>query len=619
MASGDSHRLDWQARNVVQYRHDVKPQLPPRTRTGALVRDDPELTDATLLELTLPAAWAAALERLNAFNALVTSSDRTDPVARDEAAALRQQILTSVSALHETAPQRLQSSSRAHQRTFCEAVLLWTRFAAAGGEVLKDTLGNETLARFPVDFDPAPADLVLLKTALTRAFGYTSDEIAEIDKELAFLTSNLTVKHALARALVDALDGDPLALFHRMYGAVPFRPGDVDVIITSASIVFSLPARAQDLAGGEREVARPQAELDQVDAFLRRAARASKSVGHVRFPVFGLFELDAVQPSLWRELIDAVRQTDRLADIDDEVVRQTLKTMVVTVPKPDVDAFLTHDVWGHGWQETLCEFEWLFQRLEHLADPLDAAVLRSAIRVGAGGVVLDEEALVAAVNRDLRARIEVGLNLVVAESLADLIEHKLVRGGSALPTTSMLPRATLKIDLTILDLAAMTRLWRRPYRRLRRDDERSRLAAELRASGLEQQGLDAAISQASDVIDREFSQAFKTKTGVRVEVRDGAIAVTVLQRLLCAAASLDEALTTRLDEGEQRYRELTAGGPKPRWHCPTACVDLMAVSLAWFYERDRQSNIWRLDELARDELWASMLALEEALAVELAG
>src|SRR5204863_375988 len=74
--------------------------------------------------------------------------------------------------------------------------LLWMHFAEVGG-VRLDTIGSLTLTRFPVDLESSPADHATLRAGLARAFGWSLEEIAHLEAELAPTMANLRLKIAL--------------------------------------------------------------------------------------------------------------------------------------------------------------------------------------------------------------------------------------------------------------------------------------------------------------------------------------------------------------------------------------------------------------------------------------
>ena len=122
--------------------------------------------------------------------------------------------------------------------------------------------------------------------------------------------------------------------------------------------------------------------------------------------------------------------------------------------------FLVHDIWGHGWEEIAVRLR-VVVRAAHAAArsvagrQLDRRGPRGAARSSrcatpsrwstAGADAGPDTWRTAVVRADLRGRITIALNVVVAECLADLVEHKYVRRrpaeAPALPSSSLLPEA----------------------------------------------------------------------------------------------------------------------------------------------------------------------------------
>ncbi|WP_428263110.1 hypothetical protein [Haliangium sp.] len=603
-------------------------------------------SDHALLDDSLPAAWQPLRALLAELEGLLSDpDDRPLAQRRAVAAPLRDRILTETARLVAAAPDAHPIAPERHLDWFADAVLLWSWFAHAGGHIRLDTLGAETLPEFPVDFKPDDADRALLTRALGRVTGLDPAALQDRARRLRRLTSNLELKRAITAAIADRVraaddaDAAVLDLFRSMYGELPFRPGDIRIVCASALSFFCIPI-AED--GGLDLVdfgARPDADQDRIRTFLHQAQKANLSAKQVRFPAFGLFDLDRLDPALLHALWTTVRAQPGLEQVSERVLAETLATMVIIVPAAEAEMFLVHDVWGHGWQETLCEFEWLFADFRHLdaalgpntgadADGVGGPRLADAFPTADGAAVLDRAVLDQVVERDLRRRIKIGLNLAASECFADLIEHKFVRlfgPERGLPSSSLVPTAPLRMDLNVTDLKRAARMWRKPYLRLRDEPgERARLGAALVQAGVSETGLDQALREAAEHIADRFAHAFSTRIGADADAApgpNGTVPTTVIERALCSVVTLDGELDALLARGQNRHRALRdARGPDtPRWHCPPACIDLIALVLGWYYDQDHAVVLWHLDELLRDEIWPSLIALEQAILAELDG
>lgn len=564
------------------------------------------LSDVALFGTSVPASWEPLVRLVGGLRELLERQERGAHIAllRAEATRLRCELIAHAEQLGEATPAALRADSPEHRRWFTEAVLLWTRFGESGGTILVDSLGSTTLPLFTADFDGGEAERAQVRLALRRTFGWSEAELEELERSLQARTSNLAVKNAIADSFAQAVASGPAAergariaaLARRVYGQLPLRPGDVELVLTSTSILFCFPFEGAKLVRPDFE-ARPESERAAVAAFLERLQKANNSFDTIRFPAFGLYDRGAVEPALVAELTAAAQGRPGLARVNQTVVAETLASMVTVVPALDAERFLIHDIWGHGWEESLCDFEWSYAQLSALRAPLHGAELRAAFVVAGGRVRLDRDAWRIMVAGDLRRRLTVALNVVLAECLADLVEHKYVRRRGEvpeLPSSSLLPLAPLKIDLSVRDTQALLRAAHRPYRRLDRPEESARLIAELVAAGLPGEGLTDAVDQAVALVRETFGSALDTRMVIGAP-RNGAFAVDLAQRVMLGIVALDAAL-------EQYLARAACPAGEARWLCPRGSIDLLVLLLAWFYEQDRSVNFWHLDELLRHEL-----------------
>jgi hypothetical protein len=616
------------------------------------VSGDP-LSDAALFEGEVPASFSPLLSDLAALEALLDEpGEADDPGRRARAAALVDRLLGAAAPLAGASPAPLQALSPQHALWFSEAVLLWPDFAQAGGRILVDSHASATLPRFQPDLRGDPSQRAALRAALTACFGQDEATLSRLQAALARRVSNLPLKQAIAARLqreVAApagsaeLAGQILALFQRVFGPLPLRPGDVQLTLTSTAVIFGIPfADGQLLA--PNFAGRPDADRAAIGDFLQRVEKQQGSFDNLRFPGFGLYDRARVDPALLAALAAAAAEAPGLGGVRPEVVAETLATMVTLIPAQKAELFLVHDLWGHGWEESLCDFEWSYARLVELREPVgpdtgrrfvtdapavagaDAPaalpVLRDAFLPGPQGVVLDRDVLGQVVRNDLRGRIRLALNVVVAEALADLVEHKYVRrrapGDPPLPTSSLLPEAPLKTDLSLRDVQSLLKAATRPYRRLLdAPSEARRLIDALAAAGLPRDGLAEATAVALEVIGTEFQPVLAWRMRAddpSAEAIDRAgqprLRVNLAQRVMLGMLALNQTVGQFLDQADAAC---AARSPADRWRCPRACIDLIVLLLGWFYEQDRELHFWHLDELMRAELAPTLLRLERAL------
>jgi tellurite resistance protein len=578
-----------------------------------------------LFDAELPAGVAplcAGLARLEAITreqkaldagSLAEGAVAAREAAQQEARAVYAQLLADSApfALDDRAPS-LGAPAELRAR-FVDAVLLWMQFCQTSSLPLVDSLDTRSIRAFPLDLPPDAAAFAHIGAALAKSQGLSAAEFAECERRVARATRTLRRKLDLTRALTarsSARGGHTPALLAELmrefYGPLPLRAGDVDLVVTSSAIFFVLPLHADrfDVPDwGER----PEADRVAISGFLARFARENLKETW-RFPAFGLFDPATLAPAL---LDDLARATHTPPD----AVRQRLCTMVNILPKAEIDQYLVHDAWGHTWQEVLNEFESDYARLRSISEPLSPSdgprfggagvtALGDAFRAVDGRTRLDEARLLASAEADLHGRVQIGLSQVLSEVLADFVEAKFSRLEPArpLPTSSLLPSQSMKLDLTIQDMLRQARRSSRPYRDLwSKPPERARWAAALRERGLPEAGLDEALAAACRLLEARFGAALRPSiTGSGADAGS-----SVATRALLELTLLCRELERVLDE--------TAERASPAWLRPEFCPDLWAVSLSHLYEADRQNRFWSLDTLLRQHLRQACRALGSEL------
>jgi hypothetical protein len=453
-----------------------------------------------------------------------------------------------------------------------------------------------------------------------KAFGWSPDGFAAVERRVEHLTSNLELKRSITGALSAHLgegrldDSGRLQLMREFYGDVPFRPGEVDVLVASTAVFFFVPRKGNVLDVPDWKQRSPE-EQKQVQAFFAKVDLANNAETR-RFPAFGFYEPEGMSEQLLSGLASA-------AGVPQEVVKATLSTMFSMIPSSLHAQYLVHDLWGHTWQEAVNEFESeyaLLPQLDRSLSPADGPefggegtpTFASAFVAQNGRVTLDEAKLLAFAEADLRGRIRVGTSVALSEVLADYMESKFSRARPALelPTSSLIPSTSLKIDLTIADTRAQVRRYAKPYRKLAVDaGERARLCRELVGLGLPYAGLEEAVVRAGRSMWLAFAPAFDdTLVPEPAEGRAGEIRSTVLRRLL-----LQFALTMVDFERALDWARPEAAQKEP-WRDPATCPDFLAVAFTHFYEQDRAKNFWHIDQVSRNEFAGACERLRRELA-----
>jgi hypothetical protein len=578
------------------------------------------LEASRLFDRTLPGAYAWVLDALFEIDQLKTGSSLGKAERRERTGVLYQKLREGLAALHEPTPAEHLHDAKAFRSWFCEAILLWIRFAGTGSAPLVDSVGAETLQKFPVDLPLDATQAQAVRGAAARAFGLSADELATLERRINGVTSNLDLKRAITGAIAADLAARSaltpegrLALMKQFYGPLPFRPGDVDLLIVSTAIFFFVPRKGQALdTPGYAE--RPEAERNAVRAFFEKLDRANTAETR-RFPSFGLYEPELMSSELVASLASTV-------GVGEAVVKATLGTMFSVIATSLHAQYLVHDLWGHTWQEALNEFEWEYALLPHLDRPLAPSdgpefggngtpTLGSCFVARDGRTTLDEVRLVTFGEADLRGRIQVATSVPLSEVLADFMESKFSRSfpDRELPTSSLVPSTSLKVDLTISDTRTQVRRYTRPYRKLAVDsEEHGRLARELEASGLPRPGLAEAVERAGRVLFQSFAPAFDdTLAAEPAGIETKEVRSSVLRRLLLQ-------FTLILVDFEKALGRIRPSTAEP-WRDPASSPDLFAVAITHFYEQDRQKNFFFIDQIARNEFHAACEKISRELKV----
>lgn len=584
------------------------------------------LDAAHLFDRELPERYRALLPTLAALEALTEGPKETKAERCRQAETLYAELLARAAPASGPCPREHLPNAPEFQRWFAEAVLLWLSLGKTSSAPLVDTVGSRTMQSFPLD---APFDehaVASVESALCQAFDFSAEAFRDLEARLEHVTSNLTFKHQLTRALAEycaeperASDQGRVEFMRAFYGDAPFLPGEVDVLLTTTSLSFFIPRRGKRLEGPAWD-ARSPVEQERVRTFLAKLDSGNIAETE-RFPTFGYHDRAALDGKLMDWLAERTGAPT-------SVVVDTLVTMYSVIPTRLREQYLVHDTWGHTWQEALHEFEAEYALLPHIDDALEPhagarfaehgadpsrPTLRDAFVSRAGETSLDEASWRKVVESDLCDRLRVGISCALSEVFADYMESKYsrVRPHDALPTSSLIGSRSLKIDLSIADLRRQVERAGKPYRNLASEaGARGQFRAALLDQGAAERGLDGALDRAQSLLREVYVPLLDTSL---VEANASASSTTTsslfrraLIQIVLLMAQLERVLAFAEDGVEQAWRD------------PTTCSDLYAIALAHFYEQDRSRNFWHLDEIVRESLAPACERLARSLDVVLA-
>jgi hypothetical protein len=163
------------------------------------------LDAASLFAQSLPESSIWVLEALNEIDELKGGPSLTKDERRARATELYRALLAGLEPLREPTPPEHRQGSAAFRSWFSEAVLLWIRFARTGSAPTIDTVGADTLKDFPIDLPLDRAAAEAVRNALARAFEFSPEELAAVERRIEHLTSNLELKQKITHALASEL------------------------------------------------------------------------------------------------------------------------------------------------------------------------------------------------------------------------------------------------------------------------------------------------------------------------------------------------------------------------------------------------------------------------------
>ena len=512
-------------------------------------------------------------------------------------------------------------------RDFAAGVMLLTHYeeTVLSDLPIVDTVGSRTLTGFQVDFENSAVNRRRVRSALEHAFDLGPRGLAELQLSLKPELDALSLRHTIVLG-IDQIHpmrtGDPAlletvhTLFSRLYQAGVFRPGEVDLIRTGTSLFFSIPFPGTSEFDAALASRSPE-EQKALRAYMRQFGEV-RQVDYVNFPVFGFFRGEGADRTLLAELV-------KVTGVSQEKVANVLSTMVSILPRHEVDKYIVHDAWGHQWQAALLGFEEAYQQVatyERLPDLDHEVVDREGIRVRFDAALdqmvtplsRGEEPPTEAWDRFLEAelsrRLVVSKNGLIAEMLADIVEYKYLSLHSEyrerLISSSFFKEMPTKIDLTISDVSYFFGLALKGFERLIAEPgRREALIAEYREhrSGADVKHIRGAVDRLTQRTAEWLNWLFAPE--LRYEETDEGIYMNRCGRILFNLLGLNAVLNSKIRAlKEQRI---------PRDLPVRSFEDLLVLSLATFYEHDRERNFWRLDEYVFYHFEACFRRFMEAL------
>lgn len=565
------------------------------------------LTDSTICDSHVPGSWRGVLTDLRAFWELSSSLFNQDALPQVGQVAdlveLHERLVAESKELLEPEAMR-DVDGKDLARLFARSVLLVIHMKesiVADGEVL-DTASSRTMPLYEADFYGSPEYADALRARLAERLNLSAGELAAIANGVQLDLADARRKQAVVRALcaefgltADAplLRARVYSCFRALYPDAPLVADEVELIVTGTLIFFCLPYHGEELTTS-RFATLSSEEQSAVRDFLGRNGKFYQR-RFANFPAFGFLDGERTDPALVARLAER-------AGLQASEITHELGRLVTILPLAEVDKYVVHDVWGHGWQASMLRFEQMYEELANYADPLSLAEQANSLQgrgmtfgecfQGRGeDLALDPQRFRQFVLGELAERLPVALSAVLAEMMADVAEFKVLAlapgQAESMPSSSLFRIFPSKLDLTLQDLpfyfsqaTKVFRLWARSAER------RGQTCAELVRAGAAPQAAEKAVQQAATQWE-EMAEGLLAPKLDWSEAPDECLQVNVFTRVALNFVGIHRAII-------DTYRRLDSlpvdGLPLKSYR------DLLVLAASVFFETDRPRNLWRVDE-----------------------
>ena len=566
------------------------------------------LTEENICSTRVPRRWEPIIERLSSFVQLeldVCKGRPERPTAEDE-----QQLRELHDELVIESADLLEPSAIENQPTeldaeiFARAVFvlmkLETSIAADQDSVL-DTAGSDTLHSFEADFRASPDECAKMRRALQSMPGMSQHLLGRVEEQVEADAIDANRKLSVVKAIRDEFGlwkSDPslreniFRFFDTCYPDTGITVDEVELIVTGSMIFFCLPFSDTDLQT-ERFQAANEDEQAPVRKFLGRVKRFSQwQFAH--FPVFGFLKGEDLPDEILSRL--AAR-----SELSIPIVSREIGRLTAIVPLQQVDKYVVHDVWGHGWQASLLRYDGLYEQLARYAQPLsldEPTRIPSGDRIQLGdcfegrgeNLRLNETTFRSFVQSKIVERLPVAMTPVLAEVIADIAEFKYTElrpdNPEALLSSSLLKIFPSKLDLIVQDVPFYFRQATKAFRLWANLEKRQHETADqLIAAG-------ASPTAARREVDRAIAiwqelEATTYEPQLRADVDGDELKINIMTRLALNFLGLHRAKL----HAYQWIREKCVGNLPLK-----SFRDLLLISAAVYFEADPPRNIWRVDE-----------------------
>lgn len=572
------------------------------------VREQVNLSSNNLQTNTIPYAWKAILDKTDEFYRLVfndsgsSSNDMTDRQKR-ELVQLHDLMLEESASLLEQ--QSLDDFSDDQLRFLTLRSLTYlAKLEESVGMSFNtiDTYGTETLFKYNPDLPSCRTSKIELEKIIQEKFQPTASELASLRDQVSRFEFEVHNQTKVILGVCEEFELDQGAegmddrvynLFSSLYPDSGFRSGDVDVIVTGTNIFFCLKfdeiskkIETDWFDGSGKE------DVKKAEKFIAKLTKF-KQEQFAHFPVFGFFNGRSIEEGLLNRL-------SQRSNLSMATIAEVLTTAVTILPHKDVEKYIVHDVWGHGWQSGLLCFGDMYKEISLYNKPLllreEAKCPRQgklkfgdAFKIKNSRVEFDAAKFRAFVDAEISERIPAAMTPVLAELMADVVEYRVIEEqpilSKVMPNSSLFKSMPAKLDLTLKDLRFYFLQATKVFRLWASADNSGKTIAELVSLGGSKESAEEAVVQAMDEWRRLENQFYSAE--IKYKEDDSQIYTNAFTRLVLNFVGLHRQLVLC-------YRQIS--DLKPQFLNLNSFKDLLILATSVFFEMDRRRNIWRLDE-----------------------
>ncbi len=382
---------------------------------------------------------------------------------RDQLIQLQQQLaaLTHPVMTQPLPPHKIPLHVR---QCFVQAVLLLPDYQTLGnGLAHYGTWQSRTLSQYQIDPVPTDWSTAAFSTMLMAAFRLTPAIGQTINAQITSCQLAIQQHQRVIGELLNRFDqlktpADNVALLQALVGDRAVPAAALATVATQTQIIFLLDYAGDQLRDQSLWSCLSDDEKQSLQQFLQQMTDFEFSQ-FANFPTFGKFTATRLQP----DICQALAQT---TGVSVPHVARILQQAIGLVPMAKAEAFLVHDICGHGWQQLLTQFGGDYAILALAHQPLKPGLaaytaegpiaLREVIQRQGDRMSIDPELARCFFHGEVQQRLTCLMAHLIGEMLADFHEFKWLWQNQSqaahLPSSSAFKTLPAKLDLGILDV-----------------------------------------------------------------------------------------------------------------------------------------------------------------------